>query len=56
MFASLPYESKAVYKSKDICPRELKLKKKNLVLSSTDFQLLEKIDFLGAQGSDQLIF
>lgn len=56
MFDVLAEEVKAVYKSKDICPRELKLeKKKYLLLTRTDFQLLGEICFLehpGAQGSD----
>lgn len=62
-FDILTSEGKAVYKSRDICPRELKLEKKknkqnkptqNLVLTRMDFQLLGKIglEYSGAQGSD----
>lgn len=56
MFDVFAKEGKAVYKNKDTCPRELKLEKKNLLLTSADFQLLEEICFLehsGTQGSDQ---
>lgn len=60
MFDVFAKEGKAVYKNKDTCPRELKQgKKNNLLLTSTDFQLLEEICFLehsGAQGSDQRMF
>lgn len=59
MFDVFAKEGKAVYKNKDTCPRELKPEKKNLLLTSTDFQPLEEICFLehsGAQGSDQRLF